>query len=828
MAGPMRIHLIDVGDREYGECLLVEAGGKRILIDGGHQGDDAPAGAYLGIARQLRDLTGQQKVTLDLLVLSHAHADHLGSLPDLMTGGVIDAEWALLPDPDLSWGRPIGAPPPDASSAPDAVRRAIAGLREEVPSEETLSDDGRLDAFLADSVSVEERYRQLRTGLGDAGTKMVFHGQHQDEDLLASFSGIRLEILGPSDTQLAVTADLMARSMDVFAADARSMADALGDGPDVARSLYQRLVGMRADAVDAKSRPGNLVNLQSLALTVRQGSRRLFLAGDMELADPEASNAALRAEVAALRGRMRARRPYAYAQLGHHGSANASNAGTLEDLGNPKLVGMSAGRASDKHPASSVMTAAAAAGARWVRTDRNGLVTIASKGSTKGWTVMPARGAIDDPTPAGADARTQAGPTAPLQTAVTTSTAAPVVVRRSAAEVEVTIRTSRPVRVTVALDDGTVAEAGGGQPGPADAVSVAVGGGRPLPRLLYVTDPSRLALNVGTTEADTAVRALRAAPGRLLEVDGSRPTSDLHREVATAIGQDAGLAGVVLVGGYDVVPADVIDTLPPAVAAAVDRDGDGDRFIVWTDDLYAQRQGAPSLPISRVPDGHRADVLFASLSAPSPRIASASGVRNVMRPFADSVYGVLAGRSPLNISEPGLVADVRGTLGGDTLYFMLHGYWRDATRLWGESGAEYTEAVDLTCVDSRPGTVVFTGACWGALIVDTQAVRYVPSTPIGSRGPGDSIALAYLTRGANAFVGCTGSHYSPSTPPYRSAGAPIHHSFFSYRSVGQPPAVALSQAKRDYVAAIPHSVGNAALAVEHKIVWQFTCMGLGW
>jgi beta-lactamase superfamily II metal-dependent hydrolase len=827
MADPLRLHLIDVGDREYGECLLVEAGGKRILIDGGHQGDDAPAGTYPGIARQLRDLTGQQKVALDLLVLSHAHSDHLGSLSDLVTDGVVEAEWALLPDPDLSWGRPIGAAPPDESDVPDTVRQAVAGLREETPAEETLIDDSRLDAFLADSVSVEERYRQLRTGLQDAGTNMVFHGQHQDDDLLASFAGIRLEILGPSDTQLALTADLMANAMDAYASDARAMADVLGDGPDVARALYQRLLGSRPDAVDAKTRPGNLVNLQSLALTMRQGSRRLFLAGDMELADPEAGNAALRAEVAALRGRMRARRPYAYAQLGHHGSANASNAGTLEDLGNPKLVGMSAGRASDKHPASSVMTAAAAAGARWVRTDRNGLVTITSKGSTKGWTVSPARGSIDDPTPAGADARTPGGGPVVAQATRVSSMPAPVIVRRSSDEVEVTIRTARPVRVTITLEDGVSSRVGDGDTRPADD-SLTVGGGRALPRLLYVTDPARLGLNVGATEADTALQALRSAPGRLLEVDGSLPTSDLHQQVGAAIGQDPDLAGVVIVGGYDVIPADAIDTLPSAISAAVDRDGDADRFIVWTDDLYAQRQGAPSLPISRVPDGHRADVLFASLSAPSPRMASASGVRNSMRPFAETVYGVLTGRSPLRISEPDLVADVRGTLSGDTLYFMLHGYWRDATRLWGESGGEFPESVNLTCVDSRPGTVVFTGACWGALIVDTQAVRFVPTTPIGSRGPGESIALAYLAAGANAFVGCTGSHYSPSTPPYRTAGAPLHQSFFSYRSVGQPPAAALSQAKRDYVAAMPHSAGNAALAIEHKLVWQFACLGLGW
>jgi beta-lactamase superfamily II metal-dependent hydrolase len=824
MAGALRIHLIDIGDREYGECLLIEAGGKRILVDGGHQGDEVPDGAYVGIAQQLRDLGGAQKVAIDLLVLSHAHADHVGCLPDLVSGGVIDAEWALLPDPDLSWGRAIGASPPDL---PDAVKPAVAGVREEVPAQETLVDDARLDAFLADAVSLETRYGQLVGGLRDAGTTIVFHGRDPEDALLNAFDGIRLEILGPSQTQLLLTAELMSRAMDAISTDALAMADTLGDAPGTPRAVYRRLIGPRPDAADATSRPGNLVNLQSLAVTLRQGGRRIFFAGDMELADPEASNAALRAEVTALRGRMRSRRPYAYAQLGHHGSANASNASTLDDLGSPNLVGMSAGRASDKHPASTVMAAAATSGAHWVRTDRNGLVTMTAKG-TKGWTISPSRGAIDDPTPAGADARVAgAGSLVAAPGIASSQPPAAVVAQRSIDGVEVTILTSRPVRVTIALEDGASATR---VPlgGTADAGPLRLGGGRPLPRLLYVTDPARLAINVGVSEAGTVVDALRGAQGDLLEVDGSQATSQIRERVAAALAGNADIAGVVLVGGYDVIPADVVDVLPPAIAQSVDRDGDADRFIVWTDDLYAQRVGAPSVPISRVPDGHRADVLFAGLSAPSPRIASANGVRNVMRPFAETTYSVLTGRSPMSVSEPDLVPDVRGTLVGDTIYLMLHGYWRDGTRMWGEAGGEYPEAVNLTCVDNRPGAVVFTGACWGALIVDTQASRYAPAAPVGSRGPGESIALAFLAGGANAFVGCTGSHYSPSTPPYRTAGAPLHQSFLSYRTIGQSPAAALSQAKHDYVAAMPHSAGPAALAVEHKLVWQFTCLGLGW
>jgi beta-lactamase superfamily II metal-dependent hydrolase len=826
MATPMRIHLVDVGDREYGECLLVEAGGKRILIDGAHQGDAAPQGTYPGIAQQLRDLTGSGgKVAIDLLVLSHAHADHVGSLPDLVPD-VIDVEWALLPDHELSWGRPLGAPPPDL---PDTVRAAVAGLREEVPSAETLADPARLDLFLADAVTLEDRYKQLVAGLEGEGANIVYHGRDDESALLSAFATIGLEILGPSQAQLLLTAELIRLAIDSIAQDAMAIVDRRADARGDAKTLYRSLLGTAADAADAKSRPGNLVNLQSTALTLRQGSRRAFFAGDMELADPESSNAALRTEVSALRGRMRQRRPYAYAQCGHHGSANASNAGTLEDLGKPKLVGMSAGRASDKHPASSVMAAAAAAGAHWVRTDRNGLVTIEARKSGPGWTVKPARGVADDPTPPGADARTAAPPSVMLEPggSVTRIPGVPTSTTVSG-DVEVTIRTSRPVRVTIALED---AVGGPGVPtvvtGRPDTQPLVVGGGRPLPSLLYVTDPSLLARNVGSAEGAQVMNALRAANGSVLEVDGSTGTGPIRQRVAENLGTGA-FAGVVLVGGYDVVPPEVVDTLPASLSASVDRGGDADHFIVWSDDQYAQRPGVGALPISRVADGHRADVLFAGLGTPVSRTVTANGVRNIARPFAEAVYGTLTGGSPLLISEPALVADARGRLGGDTLYYMLHGYWRDATRFWGEQNGEFPEAVNLTCVEGRAGTVVFSGACWGALIVDTQAMQAAANVPIGSRGPGESIAIAYLAGGANAFVGCTGSHYSPSLPPYRSAGAPIHTSFFSYLSTGKRPAAALAQAKRDYVAAMPHSEGPAALAIEHKILWQFTCLGLGW
>ena len=82
--GPrLRLHAIDVGQ---GDALLVQApGGKTALIDSG------PAGARRTLFRYLR-ANGVEKI--DLLVHSHAHADHVGNTAALIrefgVGTVLD------------------------------------------------------------------------------------------------------------------------------------------------------------------------------------------------------------------------------------------------------------------------------------------------------------------------------------------------------------------------------------------------------------------------------------------------------------------------------------------------------------------------------------------------------------------------------------------------------------------------------------------------------------------------------------------------------------------------------------------------------------------
>jgi hypothetical protein len=159
---------------------------------------------------------------------------------------------------------------------------------------------------------------------------------------------------------------------------------------------------------------------------------------------------------------------------------------------------------------------------------------------------------------------------------------------------------------------------------------------------------------------------------------------------------------------------------------------------------------------------------------------------------------------------------------------MLHGDFLDSGRYWGESDDGSIEAVNLANIPDPAGRVVFTGCCWGALTVDQPAARLPAGSPPGAKAPASSIALSFLLNGATAFVGCTGAHYSPMVEPYDYFGGPMHKAFWN-RLAGAPPAKALFQAKGDFAAGFPHGRPRGVQrAIEHKILAQYTCLGLGW
>ena len=139
-----------------------------------------------------------------------------------------------------------------------------------------------------------------------------------------------------------------------------------------------------------------------------------------------------------------------------------------------------------------------------------------------------------------------------------------------------------------------------------------------------------------------------------------------------------------------------------------------------------------------------------------------------MRPFADVVYRGVAPRGAKLLASRPTKYDDRPLydLATDRVYLMLHGDYADGRRFRGEDNGDYPVAMDVTNVPNQSGAVAFAGCCWGALPVDQPAGRLSANEKVvAHKGADGSIALTFLLRGATAFVGCTGAHYSPDVRP---------------------------------------------------------------
>lgn len=260
---------------------------------------------------------------------------------------------------------------------------------------------------------------------------------------------------------------------------------------------------------------------------------------------------------------------------------------------------------------------------------------------------------------------------------------------------------------------------------------VVAASGRQRPKLLFVTSLAALAHNIGHESADYLATSLRRQGWELVDVpDRPGNATRVAAVVRPDLARDQTIEGVVLIGGYDVIPAQRVDTLDLELRGRVPqqvRRNETDNFIVWSDDIYGCRDGdgLPELPVSRIPDGQSADLVFNAIGTSSGRSVMASprsGVRNVMRPFAEEIYNVLPGSSPLHVSEPA-TSDLPTVydLAADRVYLMLHGSESDGSRFWGETDGDFLEVVSLDNVPNKCGAVTFTGCCHGALSADPPA-----------------------------------------------------------------------------------------------------------
>jgi beta-lactamase superfamily II metal-dependent hydrolase len=362
------LHLLDVGRTQYGDAILVRGADRIVLVDGAHP-DDAEL-----IGDQLRHLTGvsDRPIRVDLLVVTHAHDDHIGCLPELVAGGVLRADWALVPKVALAWPRE------DARELDEGSAAVLAGLREE---DLTFLADEALRAALDSARSLKARYEEMLTTLEKAKTRVIQYDGTAPEELLESFAPIGLRVIGPSARHLALAAhELGAREEILRAGLAYAEADALV--VEQPTDLYRRLAGAatgeppvggleQESLVEAVRRAGAAVNAQSIVIAIGDTGARVLMTGDMQFAEPGVP-ADLTACVKDLWDDVVAAGPYAFVKLAHHGSHNGSPADISTALGS-EAFGLCTGVDSGHHPSCAVIDALArSAGVRWIRTDRNG------------------------------------------------------------------------------------------------------------------------------------------------------------------------------------------------------------------------------------------------------------------------------------------------------------------------------------------------------------------------------------------------------------------------------------------------------------------------
>ena len=412
--------------------------------------------------------------------------------------------------------------------------------------------------------------------------------------------------------------------------------------------------------------------------------------------------------------------------------------------------------------------------------------------------------------------------------------------------------------------------------------------GRELPRLLFVTHRRRLDANIGANGAtdvlDLVNEANHARKRAERHVILDHLGDDRH-DLAGALAEvheslrEHKVNGVVLLGGYDVVASPRLDVLPAWIRDWVDKqplDGDdADDWIVWCDDAYGDPDHTriPEVPVSRIPDGRSKELMLAALRAPKATTRTRRGIRNVNRPFAADIFKGLPGRGEMLVSGPHDSARLpKRALHAAHVYIMLHGRNDIGRALWGERHKhvpqpltkaeqrameafnaansvshprELTETMEqrafnqaeeamLTAVerDNMPGegSVILSGCCWSAQAALYSARRWHRGRPLAPRRTQTSVALSALREGARAFIGSTGANYSPIDPADHFFCEPLHREFWRQVAEDEAPARALLIAKHRYASGMPHGRRDdiTSLAIEHKTLHQYTCLGLGW
>lgn len=393
-ASDAKVNLLDIGTgsgHQYGDCLLCQFGDVSVLIDGGHRGDEDL------VMEQLQQLLNQNSpVTVSLIIITHPHDDHIGCLPSLVDQGLLKADWALVCDPQYRWGNP-GDTDAEFADSDERVRGIVEATLEH---DRTDLDDNALASFIDSIPSLETRYRTMLDQLREGGTRVVLHATDAaaEAQLVNAFSAVGLEVVGPSLEHLRECFRLLTEGQTDAIHVFDSTVDFDFNSTTSVANAYRSLVA--GGVTDAVPRNRGAVNLQSLVTSFNYRNQHFIFAGDMQFADPQVESDMLIEGVEQMRARIRELAPYAFVKLSHHGSDNAFDEERMADYGETVLYGICCGNAPGHHPNPVVLQLLKQNRQTidWVRTDRNGLVSITFN-PTGHPHIKLTRGHKDDATP---------------------------------------------------------------------------------------------------------------------------------------------------------------------------------------------------------------------------------------------------------------------------------------------------------------------------------------------------------------------------------------------------------------------------------------------
>lgn len=375
----MEIYILDVGTTKYGDCILITQGGKRILIDAAHPGDEEL------LTRQLRRILVQEPpFNLDLFVITHCHGDHIGCAPSLISDGTIVPRRALVADEKLGYGRTDDGIGPTDGVLNRTQRIMIMALQEEDHSD---LPDAELEQFLLDSDLQERRYIEMLETMEANGCDVIRYGSHTPAEIRSletAFSAFGLKILGPSQEHLITCAQAIAGIADVVEdAGFNAISDDLRGAPltELYRGLMDKLKSDDGLLEDAGSQAGAAKNNQSIVVKVAANGWSALLAGDMQYA---------KAGVSGMNDLMRTALdeaveagPYDFIKLTHHTASNGLNSAVFDAFSPCALYAHTGGKNDALHPNKSALAVLKenAGDIKFSRTDRNGMITIKKEGT---------------------------------------------------------------------------------------------------------------------------------------------------------------------------------------------------------------------------------------------------------------------------------------------------------------------------------------------------------------------------------------------------------------------------------------------------------------